>query len=180
MDRETGTVLTTAPLYRCSNRLLATILFPRDTVNYVVVGNDSDGRPFSTLLSSATFIHKIFRVEIEGDTPIEVEDDETLSLVVRVYNMHASSDVRYTFTAEPVTGFQQAFHPTSLRVPPGESGSVNMTILQGTAEPGSSYTFTATVSDGCITQSASKAVSIQLQVSKIIYHLIQITKCSYL
>ena len=126
----------------------------------MVVGNDSDGRPFSTLLSSATFIHKIFRVEIEGDTPVEVEDDEAISLVVRVYNMHASSDVRYTFTAESVPGFQQAFHPTSVQVPPGESGSVDMTILQETAKPGYSYTFTATVSDGCISHSASKAVSI--------------------
>ena len=285
VDGETGTVLTTAPLYRCSNRLLATVSFPNATVHYVVVGNDINGRPFTTpLYRSARFAHEAdegylvqdlnkttlnetingtldrnetingtldrnetingtldrnetinstlvhdetinsttldrnmtinstfdhnetingtldrnetinsttldpnmtingtldrnetinldiaetFRVVMEGDTFIEVEQDQIISIVVRVYNIRASNDSNYTFTAEPVTGFRQAFRPISLlQVPPGESESVNMIILRETAEPGSNYTFTATVSDGYSSHSLSKTVLILLPVSK--------------
>ena len=170
VDQEHGTLLNSAPLYRCSNRLLATVSFPNATVNYVVVGNDINGRPFTTPLSmSARFAPEAaetFRVEMEGDTFVEVEQDQIISIVVRVYNMHASSDAHYTFTAEPEAGFIQAFRPLSLLVPPGESGYVNMIILRQTAAPGSNYTFTATVDDGCISHSVSKTVSILLPVSK--------------
>ena len=291
VDEETGTVLTTAPLYRCSNRLLATVSFPNVTVNYVVVGNDINGRPFTTpLYRSARFVSEAdeniqettngtldrdettngtldrdestnstldrdettngtldheettngtldreettngtldreettngtldrdettnstldrdettngtldsdettngtldrdettngtldrdettsstldhdetFLVVMEGDTFVEVQQDQIISIVVRVYNKHAAN---YTFTAQPVTGFRQAFRPTSLEVPPGESRSVYMVILRETAEPGSNYTFTATVSDGYSSQSVSKTVLIVLPVSK--------------
>ena len=250
VDGETGTVLTTAPLYRCSNRLLATVSFPNATVHYVVVGNDINGRPFTTpLYQSARFapenirghlvqdlnktlngtldetingtldhdesingtldrnetidstldrnetingtldrnmtinsildrdentrfnipvaVAETFLVVMEGDTFIEVEQDQTILIVVRVYNIRASNDSNYTFTAEPVTGFRQAFRPISLlQVPPGESESVNMIILRETAEPGSNYTFTATVSDGYSSHSLSKTVLILLPVSK--------------
>ena len=187
VDGETGTVLTTAPLYRCSNRLLATVSFPNTTVQYVVVGNDINGRRFTTpLYRSATFapedaeiiqdtlvqdlnnsvnyeaIFETFRVEMEGDTSIE---EDQIIIVVRVYNMNVYYS-HYTFTAEPVTGFRQAFRPISLQVPPEESGSVNMIILRETAEPGSNYTFTATVSDGYSSHSLSKTVLILLPVSK--------------
>ena len=181
MDQKNGTLLTTAPLYRCLNRLLGAVSFPNATVKYVVVGNDINGRPFTTPLSgSATFapedaeiiyssyrihldIAETFRVEMEGDTFIE---ENQIVIVVRVYNMNVSNYSHYTFTAEPVTGFRQAFRPTSLQVPPGESGSVNMIILRETAEPGFNYTFNATVSDGYSSHSVSKTVSILPPVSK--------------
>lgn len=57
VDVGSGTVLTTAPLYRCSNRLLATVKFPKATVKYVVVGTDINGVPFTASLSkSAQFV----------------------------------------------------------------------------------------------------------------------------
>ena len=99
---------------------------------------------------------------MEGDTSIE---EDQIIIVVRVYNMNVYYS-HYTFTAEPVTGFRQAFRPISLQVPPEESGSVNMIILRETAEPGSNYTFTATVSDGYSSHSLSKTVLILLPVSK--------------
>ena len=168
LNDESGTVLTTAPLYRCGHRLLGNVTFPLATVRYKAVGNDINGRPFIVSLSkSATFVpedKETFRVVIEGENPREVEHDQTILFVVTVHNLHALNDAHYTFTAESVTGFRQAFRPTSLVVPPRENGSVNMIILQGTVEPGTSYTFTATVSDGCISYSASKTLLIQLPV----------------
>ena len=170
LDDESGTVLTTAPLYRCADRLMGNITFPLASVKYRAVGNDVNGRPFIASLSkSATFVPKKFRIVIEGENTIEVEHDQIILLVVTVHNLHDLNDAHYTFTAESVTGFRQAFRPTSLVVPPRENGSVNMIILQETVEPGTSHTFTATVSDGCISYSASKTVSIQLPVRVIIY-----------
>ena len=144
---------------------MGNITFPLATVKYRVVGNDVNGRPFIASVSkSATFVPKKFRVVIEGENPIEVEHDQIISLVVAVHNLHDLNDAHYTFTAESVTGFRQGFRPTSLVVPPRENGSVNMIILQETVVPGTSHTFTATVSDGCISYSASNTVSIQLPV----------------
>ena len=170
LDDESGTVLTTAPLYRCADRLMGNITFSFATVKYRAVGNDVNGWPFIASLSKfATFVPKRVRIVIEGENTIEVEHDQIILLVVTVRNLHDLNDAHYTFTAESVTGFRQAFRPTSLIVPPRENGSVNMIILQETVEPGTSHTFTATVSDGCISYSASKTVSIQLPVRVIIY-----------
>ena len=171
LDDESGTVLTTAPLYRCADRLMGNITFPLASVKYRAVGNDVNGRPFIASLSkSATFVpgdKEKFRIVIEGENLMRVEYDQIITLVVTVHNLHDLNDAHYTFTAESVTGFRQAFRPTSLIVPPRENGSVNMIILQETVEPGTSHTFTATVSDGCISYSASKTVSIQLPVRVI-------------
>ena len=98
---------------------------------------------------------------MEGDDPIEVDQGLILSINLTVHN-HNINDTDYNFTAEPVTGFRVAFRPTSLTVPVGGSGSVNMIIWQLGAEAGSSYTFTVTVTDGCA--SHSKNVSIQIPV----------------
>ena len=100
---------------------------------------------------------------MEGDDPIEVDQGQTLSINLTVHN-HDISDTHYNFTAEPVTGFRVAFRPTSLTVPAGGSGFVRMIILQLGAEAGSSYTFTASVTDGYVIHSVSKTVFIQIPV----------------
>ena len=100
---------------------------------------------------------------IEADDPIEVDQDQTISFNLTVHN-HDISDTHYNFTAEPVTGFRVAFRPTSLTVPAGGSGFVRMIILKLGAEAGSSYTFTATVTDGYVIHSVSKTVFIQIPV----------------
>ena len=167
LDEDSGELTTTAPLYRCANRLLGSVLFPQDTVMFRAVGNDVNGRPFSTSLSkTATFVQSEevkFEVVMEGDDPIEVDQGRTLAINLTVHN-HDINDTHYTFTAEPVTEFRVVFRPTSLTVPTGGSGSVNMIVLQLGAEAGSLYTFTANVTDGCVVHSASKSVSIQVPV----------------
>ena len=176
LENESGTVLTTVPLYRCANRLLGNIAFPGAIVKYRAVGNDVDGRPFIASLSkSATFVpedEERFRIVIAGENPIEVERDQTIKLVVTVHNLHDLNETHYTFTTKPVTGFLQVFNPTSLVVRPEGSGSVNMIIVQVTVEPGTSHTFTVTVSDGCTSRSATKTVSIQPPVRKNIECLV--------
>ena len=162
LDEESGELLTESPLYRCANRLLGSVLFPQDTVMFRAVGNDVNSRPFSTSLSkTATFVQSKFEVVMEGDDAIKVDQGQTLSINLTVHNCDIS-DIHYNFTAEPVTGFRVAFRPASLTVPAGGSGSVNMIIWQLGAEAGSSYTFTVSVTDGCV--SHSKNVSIQIPV----------------
>ena len=101
LDDESGTVLTTVPLYRCADRLI-----PLASVKYRAVGNDVNGRPFIASLSkSATFVPKKFRIVIEGKNTIEVEHDQIMLLVVTVHILHDLNDAHYTFTAESVTGF---------------------------------------------------------------------------
>ena len=170
LDDESGAVLATAPCHRCANRLLGNVSFPQATVKYRAAGNDVDGRPFITSLSkSATFVRKDeikFQVILEGEN--EVEYGRTISLNVTVHNLYDPNDSHYTFAAEPVPGFRQAFHPTSLVVPPGGNGSVNMIIVRWEGDPGSTHTFTAIVSDGCVIHSASKNVSILLPVRSFV------------
>ena len=163
LDDESGAVLATAPCHRCANRLLGNVTFPQATVKYRAAGNDVNGRPFTTSLSkSATFVRKDeFQVKIEGED--EVEYGRTILLNVTVHN-YDPNDSHYTFAAESVPGFRQTFHPTSLMVPPGGNGSVNMIIVRREGDPGATYTFTAIVSDGCVIHSASKNVSILLPV----------------
>ena len=164
LDEGSGELLTESPLYRCANRLLGSVLFPQDTVMFRAVGNDVNGRPFSTSLSkTATFVQSKFEVVMEGDDPIEVDQGQTLSINLTVHN-HDISDTHYNFTAEHMTGFGVAFRPASLTVPAGGSGSVSMIILQLGAEAGSSYTFIVTVTDGCASHSIYKNVSIQIPV----------------
>ena len=174
LEEDSGELLTESPLYRCANRLLGSVLFPQDTVMFRAVGNDVNGRPFSTSLSkTATFVQSEevkFEVMMEGDDPIEVDQGRTLSINLTVHN-HDITNTHYTFTAEPVIGFRVVFRPASLTVPVGGSGSVSMIILQHGAEAGSSYIFTAIVTNGCVIH--SKTVSIQIPVRKIVLTCMQ-------
>ena len=171
LDDETGEVLTTAPCYRCANRMLGSTQFPQASVTYRAVGSDVNGRPFSALLSkAATFDSGNFQVLI-GEGPMEVEYRQTISFNITIHNQNLNFPTKYTFTAEPVAGFRQVFRPTSLIVPPKGRGSVNMIILQITAEPGTSYTFTATVTDGCVIHSVPKTVLIQMPVKAPCIHI---------
>jgi hypothetical protein len=163
VDTGSGEVLSTAPLHRCANQLLGNVSFPQATVSYRAVGTDSSGRPFDASLSkTATFTQlegAKFRVEMEGESHIEVEQGQTMTITVTVHNHH-TSEGHYSFTAEPVEGFRQAFRPTSLVVAPGETGSVNLVILQLSTVAGTTHTFTTTVTDGCVIHSVSKAVTL--------------------
>jgi hypothetical protein len=164
VDNESGEVLTTAPLLRCANRLLGNVSFPQATVSYRVVGSDANGRRFDSTLSPKiiTFTQEDgakFSVEADGEGTMEVENGQTITIPLRVLNF-LPIDVHYSFTAEPVTGFRQAFRPTSLVVAPRGNDSVTWFILPlSSTEPGSTITFTATVTDGCVVHSASKTVS---------------------
>ena len=168
LDEDSGELTTTAPLYRCANRLLGSVLFPQDTVMFRAVGNDVNGRPFSTSLSkTATFVQSKFEVVMEGDDPIQVDQGQTLSINLTVHNRDIS-DTHYNFTTEPVIGFRVAFRPASLTVPAGGSGSVSMIILQLGAEAGSSYTFTVTVTDGCASHSKNVSIQIPVRIEKCV------------
>ena len=170
LDKESDTVLTTAPLYGCANHLLANVTFPRATVKYRVVGSDINGRHFTVPLSQSDTLESedMFRVEMGGENPIESEPDRLISITVTVYNLHDRDYASYTLTHESVRGYRQTFHPANIAVGPDESGSVNMNIAPTRYDPGSSYTFTATVSDGCSSHSVSKRVSIQTPVNNIV------------
>ena len=174
LDKESDTVLTTAPLYGCANHLLANVTFPRATVKYRVVGSDINGRHFTVPLSQSDTLESEdrFRVEMGGENPIESEPDRPISITVTVYNLHDRDYASYTFTYESVRGYRQTFHPSNIAVGPGESGSVNMNIAPTIYDPGSSYTFTATVSDGCSSHTVSKRVSIQTPVNTIYSHIV--------
>ena len=173
LDDETGEVLTTAPCYRCANRMLGSVQFPQAGVTYRAIGNDINGRPFSASPSkSATFVQDDgakFQVTLGGEN--EAEQGQRLSLPLLIHN-HDINDAHYTFTTEPTTDFRIIFRPTSLLVHSGANGSVYMIILPLSAEPSSSYTFTAYVTDGCVIHSVSKTVFILMSVRLI-------TACSY-
>ena len=158
-------VLVTAPLYGCSDLLLGNITFPSATVKYRIVGNDVNGYPFAiSLLHSATFEAGEFRVETEGENPVEIDPRQSVAIPVTVHNLNREY-VEYVFTTERVTGFLRAFRPSSqLVVAPETSESINLIVSATTAAPGSSYTFTATVTDGCTSHSVSKTVTIRLPV----------------
>jgi hypothetical protein len=164
VDNESGEVLTTAPLLRCANRLLGNVSFPQATVSYRIVGSDANGWMFNSTLSpkTITFTEENgtkFSVEADGEGSMEIESGQAITIPLRVQNF-LPTDVHYSFTAEPVTGFRQAFRPTSLVVAPRGNDSVTWFILPlSSTEPGSTITFTATVTDGCVVHSASKTVS---------------------
>ena len=164
LDSETGAVLSTAPLYRCANRLIGSLVYPQATVTYRTVGSDINGQPFKSLLSTKTelFVQDVganFEVKIYGENPVEFEQGQTIALNLTVHNHH-NSDGHYTFTAKHVSNFVEVFRPTSLVVVPGMSGYVNMIAIPLDAGPGL-YTFTATVTDGCVIHSVSKDVLIE-------------------
>ena len=169
VDNESGEVLTTATCLRCANRLLGNVSFPQATVRYRMVGRDTSGRLFNSTLSSKalTFTQEEgakFRVEADGESSVDVEIGQPISIPLTVDNL-LPTDVLYSFTAESVTGFRQAFRPTSLTVSPRSNGSLNWVILHlSSPAPGSKITFTATVTDGCVVHSASKNVTFIMPV----------------
>ena len=157
-------VLVTAPLYGCSDILLGNITFPAATVKYRIVGTDANGYPFTVSLSnSATFEAGEFRVEM-GENPVAIDPYQRISTPVTLYNLNEEY-VQYVLTSARVAGFNQALHPSDqLVVAPGTSESINLTVIATTAEPGTTYTFTATVTDGCSSHSVSKMLTIRLPV----------------
>ena len=169
VDEKSGEVVATAPCLRCANRLLGNVSFPPATVRYRVVGRDTSGRLFNSTLSSKvlTFTQEEgakFRVEADGDSSVEVEVEQHITIPLTVDNL-LPTDVLYSFTAESVAGFRQAFRPTSLTVSPRGNGSLNWIILPlSSTVPGSTITFTATVTDGCVVHSASKTVTFIMPV----------------
>ena len=157
-------VLVTAPLYGCSDILLGNITFPSATVKYRIVGTDANGCPFTVSLSnSATFEAGEFCVEM-GENPVAIDPYQRISIPVTLYNLNEEY-VQYVLTSARVAGFNQTFHPSDqLVVAPGTSESINLTVIATTAEPGTTYTFTATVMDGCSSHSVSKMLTIRLPV----------------
>ena len=164
LSEGSGEVLVTAPLYGCSDILLGNITFPSATVKYRIVGTDANGYPFTVSLSnSATFEVGEFRVEM-GENPVAIDPYQRISIPVTLYNLNEEY-VQYVLTSARVAGFNQAFHPSDqLVVAPGTSESINLTVIATTAEPGTTYTFTATVTDGCSSHSVSKMLTIRLPV----------------
>ena len=166
VDDESGLVLSSTPLYQCANRLIGTIpLLPQTTVRYRTIGNDVNGQQFdSPSTKTVQFVQDPganFDLEIYGGNPIEFEHEQTILLNITVYNHHNSfGATQYTFTFEPVANFVQAFRPVDLILSPGETGFVTMIAIPLDAEPGL-YTFTATVTDDCVTHSVSKDILIQ-------------------
>ena len=155
----------TAPLNGCSDLLVGKVTFPRATVTYRIAGNDISGYPFTISFSHpATFEAEDFLLEIEGENPVEIDLHQNISIPVTVHNFNRETD-QYVFIYEEVTGFYQTFHPhNELVLGPGESDSINLTIVATTAEPGSSHTFTVNVTDGCTSHSVSKTITVRLPV----------------
>ena len=164
---ESGELLTTADCHRCANRMLANVSLPQARVRYRAVGTDTSDRAFDATLSSTNTYTQgegaKFRVEMDGVNPMEAETGQVLTITVTVYNLEPT-EARYSFTPESLAGFRQAFRPTSLVVPPTGSGSVSMVVPLPPTAPGT-HTFTATVSDGCVTHSVSKTVTYITPVS---------------
>ena len=162
VDDETGAVLSTAPLYRCANRLIGSLMYPEATVRYRIAGSDVNGQRFNSISTNTErFLqaNASFEVELDGGNLVKVEQGHTIILNLTIHNPH-DNDACYTFTPEPVPGFVQAFRPTDLKVPRRSSGSVKMIAVPIDAGPGN-YTFTATVTDGCVIHSVSKDVLIE-------------------
>ena len=136
----------------------------------MVVGSDANGWMFNSTLSpkTMTFTQEDgakFSVEADGEGSMEVENGQTITIPLRVENF-LPTDVHYSFTAEPVTGFRQAFRPTSLVVAPRGNDSVTWIIVPlSSTELGSTLPFTATVTDGCVVHSALKTISFIAPVS---------------
>ena len=165
MNDESGELLTTADCHRCANRMLANVSLPQARVRYRAVGTDTSDRAFDVTLSSTnTYKGAKFRVEMAGVNPMEAETGQVLTITVTVYNLEPT-EARYSFTPESVAGFRQVLRPTSLVVPPTGSGSVNMLLLPLPPTAPGTHTFTATVSDGCVTHSVSKTVTYITPVS---------------
>ena len=160
VDDESGKIITKADCHRCANRLLANVSFPQTRVRYRAVGTDTSGRRFDVSLSkTGIFTEAEFRVQMREGNHMEVETGQVVTINVTVYNLHNHSEVHSSFTPESVEGFRQAFHPTSLTVPPRGSGFVTMVIVPlPPATPGT-HTFTANVTVGCVTHSVSKTVT---------------------
>ena len=175
MKDESGELLTTADCHRCANRMLANVSLPQARVRYRAVGTDTSGRAFNATLSTYTQAEGArSTVEMDGVNPMEVETGQGVTITVTVYNLEPT-EARYSFTPESVTGFRQAFRPTSLVVPPRGNGSVNMLLLPLPPTAPGTHTFTATVSDGCVTHSGSKTVTYITPVSianEVVYYYI--------
>ena len=175
VDDETGAVLSRAPLYRCANRLIGSLMYPEATVRYRIAGSDINGQPFNSLSTNTErFVQASFEVEVYGGNPVEVEEGHTIALNLTVHNPH-DNEAHYTFTPEPVPGFVQAFRPVDLKVPRGRSGSVKMIVVPIHAGPGL-YTFTANITGGCVVHSVSKDVLIE-EVVRVPYTLIILDQC---
>ena len=160
VDDESGDIITTAACHRCANRLLANVSLPQTRVRYRAVGTDTCGRTFDISLSKTnTFTEAEFRVEMSGESHMEVETGQVVTINVTVYNLHNNSGVHYSFTPESVVGFRQAFQPNSLTVPPRGSGFVTMVILPLLPTSPGTHTFTATAIAGCVVHSVSKTVT---------------------
>ena len=111
-----------------------------------------------------------FRVEMAGVNPMEAETGQVLTITVTVYNLEPT-EARYSFTP------RQAFRPTSVLVPPRGNGSVSMVIVPLPPTAPGAHTFTATVSDGCVTHSGSKTVTYITPVSIaniVVYYYISV------
>ena len=176
VNDESEELLTTADCHRCANRMLANVSLPQARVRYRAVGTDTSGRAFNATLSSTNTYTQgegaNFRVEMAGVNPMEAETGQVLTITVTVYNIEPT-EARYSFTLESLTGFRQAFRPTSVVVPPRGNGSVNMVIVPLPPTAPGTHTFTATVSDGCVTHSGSKTVTYITPVStanEVVYY----------
>ena len=183
VNDESGELLTTADCHRCANRMLANVSLPQARVRYRAVGTDTSDR--AILSSTNTYTQgegAKFRVEMDGVNPMAAETGQVLTITVTVYNLELT-EARYSFTPESVTGFRQAFRPTSLVVPPRGNGSVSMVIVPLPPTAPGTHTFTATVSDGCVTHSGSKTVTYITPVSianEVVYILFYISVLMYL
>ena len=181
VDDESGEIITTAACHRCANRLLANVSLPQTRARYRAVGTDTNGRRFDAPLSKTNTFTQAegakFRVEMSGESHMEVETGQVVTINVTVYNFDNHSEVHYSFTSESVEGFRLAFRPTSLTVPPRGSGFVSMVIVPLPPTSPGTHTFTATVTDGCVIHSVSKTVTLVEPVSNssiiITYHFVR-------
>ena len=164
----TDNILVDSPLYGCKDLLLGDIIFPSGRVMYRMVGNDASGFPFSiSLTHSATFEPGQFYVKRGGNESVDIAPYQSALSRIIVCNLN-EDPVQYSFSYVTVTGLRQTFRPSSqLLVPQGACGSVNMVILVTSAGPGSTHALTASVTDGCSTQTVSLTVNIPMLVSYV-------------
>ena len=168
----TGDVLVTVPLYGCNDLLLGDITFPSSgRVKYRMVGHDASGFFFFIPLThSAMFKPGHYRVE-RGDENVDIAPLQAKISRITVCNDN-EGPAQYSFSYDRVTGLRQTFRPSNqLVVPPGACGSVNMIIVVISAEPRSTHTLNASVTDGCSTQTVSLTVNIPSPVSYVCIYI---------
>jgi len=170
-----GQVVAHVALHKCSEFLVGSTTFPLGTFTYELRGEDQDGNPFVyNTKKNITFGsgNSYFDLGPVNGTSLGIDLYDVILLTYKLSNNNPYGSMAFNFTAQSVDGFSKFLRPYQATVGVGESVQVTITARAGSSRirRGSTYMFTVTATNGCMTLSASKTVNIRAPVSLRLVH----------